>query len=121
VCSVAHRLAARRAVRLDELVAEPFADLPPGWGTRMAVERALGATGLRRVVAYEVNDITSVLDFVRHGLAIALLPASFAGQDAELALVPIRPRTPVLEVSLATPATGRLSAAVAALVAEVTG
>jgi DNA-binding transcriptional LysR family regulator len=121
VCAVGHRLAARRAVRLGELTAEPFADLPPGWGTRMAVDRALAAAALRRTVSYEVNDIAAVLDFVRHGLAIALLPASIAGQDAELALVPIRPRTPVLEVSLATPASSVPSAAAAALAAAITG
>ena len=121
VCSTAHRLARRRTVRLHDLTAEPFADLPEGWGTRIAAERAFTAAGLRRSVVYEVNDITSVLDFVRHGLAVALLPPSFAPPEPDLTSVPVRPRTPILQVSLATPEHHRLGAAATALAATIAG
>ena len=119
LCATGHRLAGRRSVRLDELTDEPFADVPQGWGTRMAVDRAFTAAGLRRTVLYEVNDVGSVLEFVRHGLAVALMPASFAGPERDVAVVPVRPRTPIVQVSLATPASDRLGAAAAALAATI--
>jgi DNA-binding transcriptional LysR family regulator len=115
VCSTAHPLARRRSVELDALVDEPFAELPQGWGTTIATDAAFAAAGLRRNVAYEINDTASIFDFVRHGLAVAIAPPSFAEDRAGIAFTPIRPHAPVFETSLAAPANRRVSAAADAL------
>jgi DNA-binding transcriptional LysR family regulator len=110
-----HPRARRRSVQLGALVDEPFAELPRGWGTTIAVDAAFAAAGLRRTVAYEINDAATVFDFVRHGLAVAILPPSFLDDATGIAFTPIRPRAPVFERSLAIPANRRPSAAATAL------
>jgi DNA-binding transcriptional LysR family regulator len=115
VCSTAHPLARRHSVELDALVDEPFAELPPGWGTTVATDAAFAAAGLRRNVAYEINDTASILDFVRHGIGVAIMPPSFTEDATGIALTPIRHHAPVFETSLAAPANRRPSAAAKAL------
>lgn len=74
-----HRLAGRSSLSLAEIADEPFVDVPPHWGTRVVTDRAFAAARLTRRVAFELNDTGSVMDFVRHGLAISLVPPSFGG------------------------------------------
>ena len=50
-----------------------MAETPPGWGTRIISERAFAAAGLERTPAFEINDISTILDLVRNGLAVTLL------------------------------------------------
>src|SRR3954447_1702556 len=102
-------LAGRGSVALEELGREPFADGPPGWGTRIAIERAFAVAGVRRSVAYEVGDLSLTVDFVRHGLAVAIVPPTWA--DAEgVAMVALRP-APEFTISIAAPADRELGAA----------
>ena len=114
-----HALAPRATVTLAELQAETMTDLPPGWGTRMASDQAFAAAGLTRTIAYEVNDTASMIDFVRHGLAVALLPPSFVSDLDDVAVIPIRRHVPRFEVAVATPSLRRLSAAARALLDTV--
>jgi DNA-binding transcriptional LysR family regulator len=114
-----HPLARRATITLAELHAEPMTDLPPGWGTRMASDQAFAAAGLARTIAYEVNDTTSIIDFVRHGIAVALLPPSFLSDIDDVSVVPIRRHVPRFEVAVATPTLRRLSAAARALLDTV--
>jgi DNA-binding transcriptional LysR family regulator len=115
VCSTAHPLARRRFVELHALVDEPFAELPQGWGTTVATDAAFAASGLRRSVAYEINDTASIFDFVRHGLAVAIMPPSFTEDTKGLAFTPIRHHAPIFETSLAAPTNRRAGAAASAL------
>jgi DNA-binding transcriptional LysR family regulator len=115
VCSDAHPLARRGSVELAALVDQPFTELPQGWGTTVATDAAFAAAGLRRSVAYEINDTASIFDFVRHDLAVAIMPPSFAEDLKGIAFRPIRHHTPVFETSLAAPANRRPSAAANAL------
>jgi DNA-binding transcriptional LysR family regulator len=110
-----HPLAQRATITLAELQTEAMTDLPPGWGTRMSSDQAFAAAGLTRTIAYEVNDTTSIIDFVRHGIAVALLPPSFLSDLDDISVVPIRRHVPQFEVALATPSLRRLSAAASAL------
>jgi DNA-binding transcriptional LysR family regulator len=105
-----HPLAGRGPVALHELGAETFADGPPEWGTRIANERAFAVAGVRRTVAYEAADLSLTVDFVRYGLAVAIVPPTWA--DAEgLAMVPLRDPAPQFTISIATPADRELGAA----------
>src|SRR3954451_6825743 len=45
-CHRGHRWARRASVALDELTDEPFAELPPAWGIRIACDRSFAAAGV---------------------------------------------------------------------------
>lgn len=75
-----HPLAAGTAVPLRELAAYPFIDFPPGYGLRHETDR--GFTGVARRVAFEVTRVDQVVQFVRRGLGVALLPESVARSRA---------------------------------------
>jgi DNA-binding transcriptional LysR family regulator len=103
-CATGHRLATRAAVELKDLVDEPFCDLPASWGIRIANERAFAAAGLRHPLAYEINDLATVTDFVCHGLAVAIMPSIMLAPGRPVALVPIKRGAPRFVISIAAPA-----------------
>ncbi len=84
-------------------------------------DRAFAAAGLTRRVEFELGDISSVIDFVRHGLAVALVPRSFGASadadadDGDVVLVPLRGDPPEFVTSIVAPASRPLSAASRAL------
>lgn len=110
-----HRLAGRKEIDLTELQGEPFADCPREWGLRIAADRAFSLARADRNVVFEMDDPVSLIDFVREGLAVALLTRSFAEQFPEVSLIPIRRHAPTFNTYLAeakdrrtTPATNAL-------------
>ncbi|WP_210495885.1 LysR family transcriptional regulator [Patulibacter sp. SYSU D01012] len=112
-----HPLAARSSVALAELADEPFADVPPGWA-RVVMDRAFAAAGVQRRVEYELGDIGTIIDVVRHGLAVALVPRSFGGAapaTGGVALVPLRGPSLQFVTSIVAPADRPLSASARAL------
>jgi DNA-binding transcriptional LysR family regulator len=111
----AHPLAGRADVELGALTEETFADGPPNWGTRIAADRAFAAAGVQRRVTLEVNDTQTLVEFVRHGVAVAFLAPSFIRDRDGIALVPVRHHAPVFATYLAEPTMRRPSAAAAAL------
>lgn len=114
-----HPLAKRGGVELADLEDEALVDMPSGWGTRMAIDRAFAAAGARRTVSFEVNDTASMIEFIRHGLAIGLLPASFVEGLNGIVVVPIRHHVPRFAVAVASPADRRLTAAALALLEAI--
>ena len=116
-----HPLAKRSSVELADLEDEALVDLPSGWGTRMAIDRSFAAAGVQRTVSYEVNDTASMIEFIRHGLAIGLLPASFVDGLDGIVVVPIRHHVPRFAVAIASPSDRRLSAAALALLEAIQG
>jgi DNA-binding transcriptional LysR family regulator len=117
---VTHPLAARRSVGLAALAGEPMVEFPEGWGIRMANDRAFAAAGATRTITYEVNDSASVIEFVRHGLALSMLPASLVDGTDGVRLIPIRGRPPEFLTAVASPSNRRLTAAAGALLAAIT-
>jgi DNA-binding transcriptional LysR family regulator len=113
-----HPVAASAEVELRALHDEILVDLPPGWGVRMAVDRAFAAAGVTRTVTYEVNDTATMFEFIRNGLAIGLLPRWDVDTD-EIAFVPIRGDAPQFQTAIAVPANRRLSAATRALLETI--
>jgi DNA-binding transcriptional LysR family regulator len=114
-----HPLAVRSRVELAALASETIVDFPDGWGIRMANDRAFAAAGLTRHIDYEVNDTGSVIGFVRHGLAVGLLPASLFEDTDGIVFVPIRGRAPQFLTAIATPSNRRPSAASRALLRTI--
>jgi DNA-binding transcriptional LysR family regulator len=115
-CHPEHRLARRRSVDLADLAGEPFAELPPAWGVRIANDRAFVAAGVHRTIAYEINDVATIADFVRNGLAVTITTPVFYAPDLPIAFVPIRRHVPDFAISLAAPTTRRASPAARAFV-----
>jgi DNA-binding transcriptional LysR family regulator len=85
----------------------------------MAVERSFAAAGVTRTIAYEVNDTATMVDFIRTGLAIGMLPRSFLDNAGDIALVPIRDHPPQFQTAIATPTNRRLSAATRAMLETI--
>jgi DNA-binding transcriptional LysR family regulator len=119
-CHEDHPLASRAGVELADLAGEAIADLPPLWGTRIVNDQAFAAAGLPYSVAYEINDTATLVEFVRYGLAIALLPQSLIGSGPHVVSVPILHHRPFFDVSIAQPAGRRIGPAAAALLAHIT-
>ena len=80
-----HPLADRADIDLAALHDETLVDLPAGWGIRMAVDRSFAAAGVTRTITYEVNDTATMVDFIRNGLAIGLLPRSLVETTERIA------------------------------------
>lgn len=115
-CHRDHPLAGRSSLALTELADEPFVDLPPTWGIRVANDRAFAAAGVARTVAHEINDLGTTVDFVRHGLAVAIMPPALVAEPA-IASVPIDGDPLRFVISLAAPAGRPPSAAARAFAA----
>lgn len=72
----AHPLAVsgRTSVRLEELAADDWVDVLPGFGNRVQVERMLAERGIRRHVVAEMADLPSIAPCVAAGLGVAVVP-----------------------------------------------
>ena len=110
-----HRLARSAGVEVASLRDETLVDLAAGWGIRLAVDRAFTAAGVTRSIAYEVNDTATMVEFIRNGLAIGMLPRSLVETAGDIAFVPIRDHPPQFHTGIAIPANRRLSAATRAM------
>lgn len=90
-CASTHPLAGRDHVSLSMIAGLPFVDFEPLWGVRILVDRAFGAAHIDRHVAFELNDVATLLDLVSHGLGVAVLPRFIAVGVAGVTCVPIEP------------------------------
>ncbi|PZS32924.1 MAG: LysR family transcriptional regulator [Pseudonocardiales bacterium] len=74
VLPVGHPREGDQSVAIAELLGEQFVDQPPGFGTRIVLDRWLQQSGLSRTVSTEVPDMSSVPAYVRAGLGVAVIP-----------------------------------------------
>lgn len=77
-CAAEHPLAGRSELTLAAMADQPFVDFQSDWGTRRLVDRAFAKSHVERRVAFEVSDLTTMLDLVSLGLGIALIPEAIA-------------------------------------------
>ncbi len=115
VCHPEHRLATAGPVTLPELAGESFVDFDATWGARAITDRAFANAGIAHRVSLEVSDVHTLLDLVRHGLGVALVPERISAKKGfGHAVVPLRPGTAERsQVSVALP-NGQRSAGLAA-------
>ncbi len=75
----------------DELAGRDFIDGPEGYGTRAVTDAAFTEADVQRRVTLEIADLSTGLDYVRHGLGIALLPDYLLSGDlpAGVVVVPV--------------------------------
>ncbi|MFJ2022569.1 LysR family transcriptional regulator [Streptomyces sp. NPDC087897] len=127
LCSAEHPLAGRSEVGWAELAGASFIDFHPDWGPRRAADGAFAASGVRRTVGLEVNDVHSLLELVQEGLGIAVVPHHFSRKPeaARLVTVELAGRVrPVYESVAVLPAarsTGPAARALMRLLREDTG
>ncbi len=119
-CAPEHPLAERDSVSLANLQDQPFVDSYPEWGLRIANDRAFASAGVERHVAFEVNDMQTLLELVAHGLGVAIVPRSLAPLRTPLRFVRLRGKPPRWNVTLVAPAHMELSAASRAFLEMVT-
>lgn len=118
-CSPDHPLAGREWVDLAMVADQTWADLPVMWGTRVRNDAAFAAAGVARQVEYDINDTSTLVEFVRHGLAVTLLPQSLIGEATGVVSIPIRSHAPTFEVSIAVPHDRRARPSVDALLTHI--
>jgi DNA-binding transcriptional LysR family regulator len=114
-----HPLAGSAGIELAALRDETLVDLPAGWGVRMAVDRSFASAGVTRTITYEVNDTATMLEFIRTGLAIGMLPPSLVEGSRDIVFVPIRDHPSQFQTAIATPGNRRLSAAARAMLETI--
>jgi DNA-binding transcriptional LysR family regulator len=120
-CAPDNPLGKRGSVSLSSLRDQDFVDGYPEWGLRMASDRAFASAGIERHVAFEVNDIGTLLELVAHGLGVAIIPRSLAPLRTPLRFVRLRGKPPRWNVTLVAPAHMELSAASRAFLQMVIG
>ncbi len=89
----AHRLAARRAVRLGELADEEFIVLEHGYGLRQITDDLCAAAGFTPRIAFEGQETETVRGLVAAGLGVALLPHPEFTPPAGVRELPLIPRS----------------------------
>ncbi|MNU54847.1 HTH-type transcriptional regulator GltC [compost metagenome] len=94
-----HRLATRQRLPLAALQDEALVDFPRGTGARRQTDDAFAAAGLPHQVRFEVNLMELVERFVRHGLAVGIVPVRIADGFEGVVQVPLQP-TPTRRVHL---------------------
>ncbi|GAB3171030.1 LysR substrate-binding domain-containing protein [Myceligenerans halotolerans] len=87
-----HPLGVRTSVEHGELARESFIDFHASWGMRRLNDTAFEARRVHRRVRFAVNDVHTLLDLVRRGLGVAVVPRHVAAkpQAASLTTVPLR-------------------------------
>lgn len=99
VLAPSHRLAQRKRLPLTELQDEALVDFPRGTGARRQTDDAFAAAGLPHTVRFEVNLMELIERFVRHGLAVGIVPALIADGFQGVVQIPLQP-TPTRRVHL---------------------
>jgi len=104
-------------VRLRDLAEASFIDFPSGWGVRTILDRAFAKLGVHRHVTIEVADVATLVQLVREGLGVALLPLSLLGVGTNG--IRTRKTRPALswDLALVTRAEGSPNPAAAAFIA----
>lgn len=90
-CASTHPLAQASHVSLAQVAEEPFLDFVPQWSVRSIADRAFAAAHIERRIAFELNDVPTLLDLVANGLGVAVLPRFVAVDVRGVRCLPIEP------------------------------
>jgi DNA-binding transcriptional LysR family regulator len=83
----------QKAARPGEIWVAIATSSKRGW-IRIAGDRAFAAAGIERHVAFEINDLQTILDLVDAGLGVAILPRSLAPLRTRLRFIRLRGKPP---------------------------
>jgi len=109
VCRPGHRLGRRTRITVSDLQGQEILRPPPGWGTRAAIDAALGPAQS----GHEVSNYALMAGLVREGFDPTLVPASAMSEDmlAGLQAVPVDDPSLCWTLSAAVRAGSRVPAA----------
>ncbi|MFG1694592.1 LysR family transcriptional regulator [Nonomuraea sp. NPDC049309] len=79
-----------RETDLRSLADEPFIDFRAGAAGRAQSDEAFAAAGVRREVPFEVSSADLMVDLVRQGLGVGMLPAAYASRFPDLRVIRLR-------------------------------
>lgn len=89
-----HALGAERTVPLAKLAGEPFALLSRGLRARTTVDVWFASVRFSPRVVFEANAVATVLDVVRAGLAVTVLPEPRVAGAERLPVIALSPAPP---------------------------
>ncbi|WP_405402501.1 MULTISPECIES: LysR family transcriptional regulator [unclassified Streptomyces] len=115
-----HRLATAGRTLVKDLADEPFVDFRAGTGLETAVRRLAAHCGLERRITCDVTQIRLLVDLVRAGIGVAIVPRRI-GEDAGLPCVSIRQPEPGRTVLLVGRAPRPRNPAAEALLGRLAG
>nr|WTB28257.1 LysR substrate-binding domain-containing protein [Streptomyces sp. NBC_00830]WTB35824.1 LysR substrate-binding domain-containing protein [Streptomyces sp. NBC_00830] len=104
---------------LDEVDRLPLVDFAPGWAIRNEVDRAFRAALGDRNLAFEVNDVVTAAELVRHDLGVCIVPEPMAASFPDLAVHRFERHAPYWNVMVVRPR-GEAPPVVAALLEHFT-
>jgi LysR family carnitine catabolism transcriptional activator len=109
-----HKLSRRASVRFSEVADEPLVSMPVDSGLRRTIDALAQAEGITLSYAIITSQITSLFDFVAHGLGVSIVPLSALPPASErrLATCTLRPAV-IRRVGILRLANRPLSAAAA--------
>jgi DNA-binding transcriptional LysR family regulator len=106
----AHRWAARRTIRLQDLGDEPMLSLAASSGNRALLELQLAQAGVALQVTHEAAHVWALIGMVEAGLGCALVPAmALRSAPAGVAAVALRGNPLRRKIGLLTPLERRLT------------
>ncbi|WP_374446621.1 LysR family transcriptional regulator [Stella sp.] len=116
VMAVGHPLAARRSLRLPELVDQPLLVPAVGTSVRAMVDDAFARFGLAVQPAYEAMNLTTLLALAEAGFGVSFVPRIFAVRLdlSRLKAVPLAGRPMHRDIGIVQPRGRSLSPAAAA-------
>ncbi|MEU6842113.1 LysR family transcriptional regulator [Streptomyces sp. NPDC046716] len=120
VTAPGHPLAGAGRTLIRDLADEPFIDFKAGTGLETAVRRLAAHCGLERRITCDVTQIGLLVDLVRAGIGVAIVPRRI-GEAAGLPCVTIRQPEPGRAVVLAGRAPRPRNPAAEALLGRFTG
>jgi DNA-binding transcriptional LysR family regulator len=106
LCPREHPFASRGVLTLEEIGAETLVDFQAGWGARRISDQGFAAAGCDHRTTLEVGDVHTLLDLVRAGIGLALVPAPVARKKEAAELVAVAVKDDALadwQISLAVP------------------
>ncbi|MFE6766169.1 LysR family transcriptional regulator [Streptomyces sp. NPDC057689] len=115
-----HPLATAGRTLIKDLADEPFVDFRAGTGLETAVRRLAAHCGLERRITCDVTQIRLLVDLVRAGIGVAIVPRRI-GEDAGLPCVTIRQPEPGRTVLLVGRAPRPRNPAAEALLGQLCG
>ncbi|MFC8534095.1 LysR family transcriptional regulator [Streptomyces sp. NPDC057249] len=115
-----HPLARAGRTLIKDLADEPFVDFRAGTGLETAVRRLAAHCGLERRITCDVTQIRLLVDLVRAGIGVAIVPRRI-GEDAGLPCVTIRQPEPGRTVLLVGRAPRPRNPAAEALLGQLCG
>jgi molybdate transport repressor ModE-like protein len=111
-----HRLAARKAIRLEQLAEEPWVAGCGGGFCNQMIEEACAETGFRPNIAFESDDHNVLLGLVAAGVGVTVLPDLAASSRPGVAVRPVTGSSPLRRIYAATAAEAHCSPATDAMI-----